>query len=627
METVKDSEGNCHVIFDESSLYDDSQMGEQLNDFEILQVLSENNSCFVAKVRSLINHKIYAIKKIEFNQRWNNCFEIMNKLIELSNPHIIKYYKVFEDFNKNLYLVMEFMNNGDINGFIKAHRVLNKPIKEEEIWNILLQCSSALDYLHKQNLGYLGIEFTSILMNNEQNAKITVFNDSQENNNQIYDLKNDIYLLGKYFYIMCFSQNIDLKDKKINQIEIIKMNNPFYSEELMKLIYQMLDAPNGIPDSNSLYNIIKKEYVKKYARNTSINSVLRCLYAYPGLNEIMFKSEKKFEDNIDKYYINYWYLKAIKALSGIEEANLTECIEEFRRAIASENSKLDGNREVDPLYLLAFLLEKMHKETNKKGENNNISMNKNNNYVINSVFNGEEEDTTNKDQMLYKFVTSFKENIHSPISDLFFGVVKTKRNCQTCLSGNYSFSNFCFVVFDLTKNNNNEEFDLIENGFKYQHRYEKPLEPDSSERVFCKRCLTYQKHLEFNRYYMLNHQLVISFIRGNKFQNYSNIVFEEYLNLEDYVDEKNASPKEYYLVGSINRIIKNDKEEFIYFSRDPENLNTWHTINEQGNYSEFDTNHELLTLNNDLNNSIINNIRSKGQIIILFYNNKNFLKK
>ena len=52
------------------------------------------------------------------------------------------------------------------------------------------------------------------------------------------------------------------------------------------------------------------------------------------------------------------------------------------------------------------------------------------NYVINSVVNGEEEDKTNKEQMLYKFVTYFQSNVHSPISDLFFGFMKKKEIVQ-----------------------------------------------------------------------------------------------------------------------------------------------------------------------------------------------------
>ena len=56
---------------------------------------------------------------------------------------------------------------------------------------------------------------------------------------------------------------------------------------------------------------------------------------------------------------------------------LNLCIEEFRRAIASSFSKLNGNKEIDPLILLTFLLVMMHDETNevegeqeiKNGEN------------------------------------------------------------------------------------------------------------------------------------------------------------------------------------------------------------------------------------------------------------------
>ena len=43
------------------------------------------------------------------------------------------------DNNMNIYLIMEFMNNSYVLDFIKAHQVLQKNIKEEEIWNILLQ--------------------------------------------------------------------------------------------------------------------------------------------------------------------------------------------------------------------------------------------------------------------------------------------------------------------------------------------------------------------------------------------------------------------------------------------------------------------------------------------------------
>ena len=236
MEIVKDSEGNSHIIFDESTLYDDSQMGNNFSDFEILQILNNdednnsNNPCFVSKVRSLNNHKIYAMKKIPMNNLTNlqfqNCLAEVNKLRELNNPHILRYYNSFMDDNMNFYLIMEFMNNTDILGFIKAHQVLQKNIKEEEIWNILLQCISALSYLHKQNLINCGIKFTNIFMNNEQNAKIGVYADPYSQGNQNHTFQDDIYDLGKFFYSMCFSQDPNVKNiKSIKEVNIYNMNN------------------------------------------------------------------------------------------------------------------------------------------------------------------------------------------------------------------------------------------------------------------------------------------------------------------------------------------------------------------------------------------------------------------
>jgi hypothetical protein len=374
-ETVKDSEGNNLVIFDESSLYDDSQMGNDFSDFEVLQILTEdednNNNqkkCFVTKVRSLKNNKLYAMKKIVSNSQ--NIKNIpFKKLTELNNPHILKYYKTIRDDKYNSYLIMELMNNDNINNFIKAHYKVNQPIKEEEIWNILLQCTSALDYLHKKKLSSFGFRFTDIFMNNEQNAKISVFSEPPTDKDINYNLSDDILLLGRYFYKMIFCHLKRVQNaQRIEDIQLLEVENKGYSNNLKDIIFSMIR--NNRPDSSQLYDTVKKEYVKKYARNTSIYAVLRCLISYKNLNDIIcIKNRKPIEANNEKYYINYWYIRAYDSLSGFLEKNLNECIEEFRRAIAFDNSKLDGNKEIDPLYLLGFLLEKMHKETNQINEN------------------------------------------------------------------------------------------------------------------------------------------------------------------------------------------------------------------------------------------------------------------
>ena len=179
IEFAMDAEGNKYLNFDDASKYNDNPDGKKLKDYEILMLISEeDDQNFEAKVRSLSNNKIYAMKKIDLTNNENSNInqyidKIMDKLKGLNNPHILQYYNHFSD-NVNLYIIMEYMNNSDIISFILAHKILKEVISEEEIWNILLQCLNALDYLHSQQNENLGLKLTNVFMNNEQNVRIEI---------------------------------------------------------------------------------------------------------------------------------------------------------------------------------------------------------------------------------------------------------------------------------------------------------------------------------------------------------------------------------------------------------------------------------------------------------------------
>ena len=223
IEFAMDAEGNKYLNFDEESRYNDNSTGQRLTDYEILHLLTDEESQnFVAKVRSLKDNQIYAMKRIDLTKSENSNInqyidQVMNQLKGLNNPHILKYYNHFSD-NMNLYIIMEYMNNSDIISFIQAHKILNDEISEEEIWNILLQCLSALDYLHSQNYENLGLKLTNIFMNNEQNIKISVFHEVMDKKGNV-NPREDIDMLGKYFFILLNPKTYGdfTKSKKIYQ--------------------------------------------------------------------------------------------------------------------------------------------------------------------------------------------------------------------------------------------------------------------------------------------------------------------------------------------------------------------------------------------------------------------------
>ena len=569
-----DSEGNKYLSFEDDSSYNNiNQIGTNLNDFEILQILSGDKDLnFVAKVRSTKNNKTYSLKKIDLqgisNLHYQLAISIMNQLVMLENPHIIKYYGYFQE-NNVLYLVMEYMDNSDIIGYIQAHQEFGKQIKEVEIWNILLVCLSAMNYIFSYNLGKNGVKLTNVFMNNKQNIKIGVFRDLFFNSNE-YDSNKEILLLGKYCYIMMNSLNIEcelLSDKNyISSLNNINVNNTYYSPNLKEIVNNMLEENNiNVQD---LFTKAKNYYADIYNKTTSIKAILKCLYSYNKLNEKLYKKKSIFQSNITKYTMNNLYINAIESFNSNNENNLKAILDDYKREMACFFFKLEGNKEIDPLLFLTFILDKMHKETNKvdlnkikRDENDNF------NYVKCSAYDGDEEDRGNKMQMLNKFVTYFNSTMSSTISDLFFGFIKTKRICQTCKFGYYFFSNYLYIVFDLTQRNSNENFDLINDGFNKDYNDKEFFPVENKNQIFCDKCIAYQKFVEFNRYYMLNSQLIICFIRGDNCKNKSNIIFSQMINLKEHVEKDISSPHNFYLVGCVKRIYKNNFEEYIGYSR------------------------------------------------------------
>ena len=582
MKLIRDSEGNKYNNFNEISNYNENFDGLNLSNFEILQVLSEDNDPnLVGKVRSLKNNKIYALKQfiIPMKLNINNIFRIIDIIKSLNHPNIIKYYHYFHYFSKDgniyLYIIMEYVNNSDIIKYLKAHKELGKRIPESEIWNNLLQCTSALEYLNNiNNINKINLEIKNIIINNEQNAKIGI------NFGFIYNLNNylnSLPILWKYFYIILESEIIN----NIEQISIYNINrynqisNMNYSQALKNII-------NNIPNNFQLYQTVKNTYSSINYKNTSIKAVLECLNSYKNINDEIKKQMNLFENNSQNYYINYLYLQSLKSLYNKNMQNLKYCLEEFRIAMASSYSKLIFQNEIDPIFFLTFLLDRMHNENNKakKRKKNKSGNEKNIDNEIISDFTGE-EDKSNEMQMLDKYVSCFNSSMNSPISDLFLGFIKIERKCQKCHSVLYCFSNYLYLIFDLSKKYN-QNFDLIEDGFKAQNNSIKIIDADDPKKIFCECCLDYQTIHEKNKFYMLNQHLIICFTRGKNYQNNSKIIFNENINLKEYVQP--GTSQNFHLIGSVNRIINNQgEEEFISYSNVP------------------------------LNNGI-------GQIIMLFYN-------
>ena len=594
---VLDSKGNKYINLENWCKNDINKIDNNLFNYEILEKLSENKGTnLVTKVRSLNNKKIYSMKQFKNCSENPFIIQTLNILKTLNHPNIIKYYDFFKEEN-DLYLIMEYIYNLDIQSYIKAHNLTYKLIPEVEIWNILLQCLSALEYISKINNNFnsqIKLKLIDMLINDEQNIKIGVFSEQMYNNptDLNYYERQSLNFLCNIFYKM-INPPINQSQNFVNSYNI--QANNIYSIELQNIIFNIYNIANNNNaqkiDITNIFDFVKNEYSKKYNKNTSIKAILENLYSYEFLIKRFDKKRTLIESNINKYQNIFWFLKTKDALSKNDIQNFNICIDELRRNMALSYSKLVEDKELDPLLVLIFILDRIHQESNNNKINNeNVNNNGKGNIEdtddidIGSNFNVE-EDRTNQALMLDKFVTYFNSTMNSPITDLFISFIKTKRKCKTCNSIYFNFSNCLYILFDLEKNNNSD-FDLIKDGFEAQHNNKNII--DENENIICERCFTYGKFEEKSTYYFLNRHLVICFKRGNNYENQTKIIFENNINLKKYVEVSDNSPSNFYLIGSVNRICNNNEEQFV--SRKP-------TEN-------------------------IQNLQQNEKIIMLFYNSK-----
>ena len=581
------------MVLNSMDIENNLSIGDKFSDFEILQPLGKGGFAKVIKVCSLINHRIYAMKIIDLNNNdkfttnlldmekyYNNEIELITKL---NHQNIVKYYKSFTENNK-IYIIMEYFDNGDLDNYIKAlkeDKDKEENIKKEEIWNIFYQCMSGLNYLHSMGVIHRDISPQNIFMTKNKIIKIgdfgvsAKFKDKEilkkitslkdtvvgkaefmapEVSNKCYNEKSDIFSMGCVFYKILFLKNYQNEtfhfkgnNKNIRKVESGTI--PSISDiNLKEILTQMLEKDaEKRPDAKIVFEKIKENYNKVFIQNSGLYSVIRCLCNLPYLRSHFldkFKKEKKEFIDMKPYSKNLLYCIENKD-------NWLETINFYRSNLIEENHFLNNNKEINPILILTFIIDKIHGELNQI-KPREIYLRKR------SSFNDPiKEDKINRD-----YVSNFSANFNSNISNNFVGHFETIRKCNSCSILTYLFTFFFSLEFDLNLplllKKKKTEIDLIEL-FKMQNE----INLDLKGKFRCIKCEKEVEHKESKIFYLFPYQLVVSFDRGNNDENKININYPKELNLSEIVKDKKYSPKHFNLLGIIKRCDIKTKEHYI----------------------------------------------------------------
>ena len=585
-----------HLIVDELQLEKNENIGNKLEDFEILQTLGKGSYGFVAKVKSNINHKLYAMKMIDLSllkEKIEIDFSINEiKIIQsLNSPHINKYYCNFNCQNK-LYIIMEFMSNGDLKGFLNAYKIIKKPIPEDQIWELLYQSAAGLNYIHKNKLIHRDIKPANLFMTDDKTIKIGDFGvaavkktnqfgqfgipnlaNSKETlfigtigymspemfNHTGYGKKVDVYALGVTFYELCYFnlprklvENFSPQGTNVYFEDIPPQSNAnYYSKELYNLIQWMIqkDEKNR-PSSSDVLQYIRKIYNAKNRQNSTIDCIYRCLFSFQNLTNYMKKQKMKVDHTANERPISMSFIYAIERM---DYQNWPTKLNNLRDILTYQNSSLSDPGEIDPIDLMKFMLIEFHKES---------TINKNITPENPYFYSPETPSILNYDKSLQEYVL-FSQNYKSCTADFFFGTYEITKFCNSCRNKKFYFRNFLYIIFNIDealKNGLSENNSFLANYFLKQQSL------IISNTIFCSICNKLALHQESKKFFTLPYNLIICFQGEN--QNYNNKFLKYPIRLDLSSLKLRSGMSVYNLKGVIKSYVNNGKKFYICIYED-----------------------------------------------------------
>ena len=348
--------------------------------FTLLYLLYKNETYEIYKGLHNETRDIYCIKIIQLDKASENSSKSLFQKIKQETllmksfkncENITQYYGSFLSFKtKSVWLIYEYCPVGSTYDIM---RVVDRPLKEEEISIIMNDIIHALIYMHQLNIIHKNIKMTNILFDNNGNSKLNNFSKSIQklSNNEkfiiqkdeINDVKYDILLLGT----TCIELYKGLKNNSFNRKKFLekltKNHNSNTNSELKLILYE-----------NNTDKYISKEFIEFIQKCTEPN-----LYKRPTAFEL---SNHPFI----KQSINSTYKTHFKNL--IKES--IEKIENYKKEnFVLNSSKIRFGNFYKSIYCNT-------KNTNKSNISNNE---KSSNNISNLINNTNDLNTINVDKL------------------------------------------------------------------------------------------------------------------------------------------------------------------------------------------------------------------------------------
>ena len=247
-------------------------IGKKPEDFESIEyknkkytILGKGNFGYTEKMRSKINNKIYAIKRLLVQKEVSKDFiRETTLMMQLNHRNIVKLYGYFQGMEKidklkdiysdnNRYkdknedqkmyfLVLDFMAKGSLENYYLERQPKGIDIEQDFIMKIFKQILEGLKCLHENHIMHRDVKLDNILLDENYNIKISDLGISAVYKENNYNEENNN---GSYVNSALYSNFTQVGPTKFVAPEILKhkkgMTNDFnYKVDIFSLGLSML---------------------------------------------------------------------------------------------------------------------------------------------------------------------------------------------------------------------------------------------------------------------------------------------------------------------------------------------------------------------------------------------------
>lgn len=249
----------------------------KLVDFIIHQTLGTGSFGRVHLVRSIYNHRFYAIKvlskdKIVRTKQVEHTNNEKTLLEAVQHPFIVNLWGAFQDAS-NLYMVMDFVPGGELFTLLRKSGRFPEPVAKFYAAEVAL----ALNYLHRLDITYRDLKPENILLNGDGHIKIADFGFAKRCSTTTWTLcGTPDYLAPEIILQQRYTRSVDWYALGVLIFEMLTGFPPFYqpSGNTSMLYERILRGPKSIswpafpPQTVDLIlKLMESDPVKRYGKS------------------------------------------------------------------------------------------------------------------------------------------------------------------------------------------------------------------------------------------------------------------------------------------------------------------------------------------------------------------------